>query len=45
MEKEQRDRRDRQHCRHGKTDAPEAHEIEFRVIGNDTKEAHGDTFR
>ena len=35
------DRHDRQHRRNGKADAPEAHEVEFGVVGNDAKKAHG----
>jgi hypothetical protein len=35
MEEVQEDRRDRQHRRYGKADAPEAHEIEFGIVGND----------
>jgi hypothetical protein len=35
MEEVQEDRRDRQHRRYGKADAPKAHEIEFGIVGND----------
>ncbi len=34
-------RDDRQQRRHRKTDAPKAHEVEFGVVGNDAKQAHG----
>ena len=35
-----RDRQDRHQRRHRKADAPEAHEVEFGVVGNDAKQAH-----
>ena len=38
--KKRHDRDDRQHRRQRKADAPEAHEIELGVVGNDAKQAH-----
>ncbi len=45
VEEVQQDCRDRQHRRNGKADAPEAHEVKSRVIGNDAKEAHWIAFK
>jgi hypothetical protein len=36
---------DRQHRRNGKADAPEAHEVETGVVGDDAKEAHWTSFK
>jgi hypothetical protein len=41
----QQDRRDRQRRRDGEADAPEAHEVETSVVGDDAKQAHGVSFR
>ena len=41
VEEIERDRQDRQQRRNGKADAPEAHEIEFGVVGDDAKQAQG----
>ena len=47
IEKEQQHRGNRKHRRHGKADAPEAHEVELGVVGNDSKERnmHVSSFR
>jgi hypothetical protein len=44
MKEEQRDREDRQHGRHRKAHAPEAHEIELGVVGYYAEQAHGYAF-
>jgi hypothetical protein len=41
MKEKQHDGRYRQHRGDGKADAPKAHEIEFCIVGNNAKEAHG----
>ena len=40
VEEIKRNRQNRQKCRHRKTDAPEAHEVEFGVVWNNAKQAH-----
>jgi len=41
MKEVEEDRGDRQHRRHGKADAPEAHEVELGVVGNDPQQRNG----